>query len=67
MADIPLSPGGCDVEREPDMEWPDRDCGHLVREIRDRIEADRLYEHCLQQQIIKMLQSARTGQRISGD
>jgi hypothetical protein len=55
MTDTPLSPDGCNVAREPDMVGPERNRGYLVREVMDRIEADRLDDNSLPQHIIKRL------------
>lgn len=67
MEDTPLSPDGCDAAREPEMAGPERNRGYLVREVRDRIEADRLDENSLQRYIIKRLRSTGTSHRTSRD
>jgi hypothetical protein len=61
MEDTRVSPDGRDGAQEPGTGGPEKNCGQLVRDLRDRIEADLLEENILQRHIINMMQSAGTG------
>ncbi|MFA5269402.1 MAG: hypothetical protein WC379_15650 [Methanoregula sp.] len=63
MADTPPSPDRHDAVPEPGRVCPERDLGGLVRDVRERIETDRLHEQSLQRHLIERSRSAGTCQR----
>jgi len=63
MADPSSSPDCHNAVPEPGMAGPDGNRGHLFREVRERIETDRLHERSLQRHIIERSRSAGTCQR----